>query len=176
MEEKSSVWGDRFITAAIVQGGIIAGLALMMVVMQMTFTNVNIIQHLSVTFDGPAKWFFLGIIFYLILVVAIAVTAVFYNHLEINLKRKVSGVTKALASIHIIGMNVGGAAATILMIVVGLAGSGIFSLLTEGQLGRQNIAIVEEFITPIAAFIGVLTLGVICGGVAYILAYRSKHE
>jgi hypothetical protein len=34
----------------------------------------NIIQFLSLSFQRPAKWFFLGYTFYLILVVAIAVT------------------------------------------------------------------------------------------------------
>lgn len=35
--------------------------------------GTNIIQFLSLSFEGPAKWFFLGYIFYMILVVAIAV-------------------------------------------------------------------------------------------------------
>jgi hypothetical protein len=42
-----------------------------------------------------------GINLYLILVVAIAVTAVFYNHLEINLKRKFSKASNILAWIHL---------------------------------------------------------------------------
>ncbi|CAN5818670.1 hypothetical protein BH23THE1_BH23THE1_30370 [soil metagenome] len=46
------------------------------------------IQFLLLSFDDPAKWFFLGIIFYLVFIVAIAVTAVFYIQLEINLTKK----------------------------------------------------------------------------------------
>jgi hypothetical protein len=42
----------------------------------------------KLSFEAPAKWFFLGYIFYMILVVAIAVTAVFYNHLEIKYGKK----------------------------------------------------------------------------------------
>ena len=82
-------WGNRFIIAAIIQGGIMTGMALGTVAFQLLTTDVDIIQFLSLSFEGPAKWFFIGIILYLILIVAIAVTAVFYNHLEINLKEKV---------------------------------------------------------------------------------------
>jgi len=174
MENINSKWGNRFIIAAIIQGGIVTAMALIIVGIQITFTQVDLMQFLSLSFEGPAKWFFIGIIFYLILVVAIAVTAVFYNHLEINLKRKLYGTSRVLAWIHIIGMNVGGTGATMLMIFAGLAGSGMLSLFSEGQVGRENIAIMNSFIAPIASFIGVLGVGVICGGIGYILAYKRK--
>ncbi|MGH9954572.1 MAG: hypothetical protein ACRD39_02790, partial [Nitrososphaeraceae archaeon] len=110
----------------------------------------------------------------LILIVAIATTAVFYNHLEINLKRKFSKVSNILAWIHLFGMNIGGSGTTILMIFAGLAGSGVLSLFVEGKLGNQDEAILTSFIPPIAFFIVMLSIGVICGGIAYIIAYRSK--
>jgi hypothetical protein len=167
-------WGNRFIIAAIIQGGIITGMALATVAFQLLTTDVDIIQFLSLSFEGPAKWFFIGILLYLILIVAIAVTAVFYNHLEINLKRKFSKISNVLAWIHLFGMNVGGAGTTILMIFAGLAGSGVLSLFTEGKLGNEDIAIMTSFIPPIASFIVVLSIGVICGGATYLVAYRSK--
>jgi len=171
---EKSQWGNRFIIAAIIQGGIITTMALIIVGMQVAFTEVDIMQFLSLSFEGPAKWFFLGTIFYLILVVAVAVTAVFYNHLEINLNKKFSGATRILAWIHIIGMNVGGTGATMLMIFAGLAGSGVLSVFSEGKLGKENIAIMDSFVPPIGSFIGVLAIGVICGGIGYILAYMKR--
>ena len=167
-------WGNRFIIAAIIQGGIITGMALVTVAFQLLTRDVDIIQFLSLSFEGPAKWFFIGIILYLILVVAIATTAVFYNHLEINLKRKFSKVSNILAWIHLFGMNIGGAGTTILMIAAGLAGSGVLSVFTEGKLGNEDVVIMTSFIPPIAFFIVVLSIGVICGGTAYLVAYRSK--
>jgi hypothetical protein len=167
-------WGNRFIIAAIIQGGIITGMALGTITFQLLTTDVDIIQFLSLSFEGPAKWFFIGIILYLILIVAIAVTAVFYNHLEINLKRKFSKVSNILAWIHLFGMNIGGAGTTILMIFAGLAGSGVLSLLIEGELGDEDVAIMTSFIPPIAFFIVILSVGVICGGLAYLMTYRSK--
>jgi hypothetical protein len=167
-------WGNRFIIAAIIQGGIITGMALATVAFQLLTTDVDIIQFLSLSFEGPAKWFFIGIILYLILVVAIATTAVFYNHLEVNLKRRFSKVSNILAWIHLFGMNIGGAGTTLLMILAGLAGSGVLSLFTEGRLGNQDVAIMTSFIPSIAFFIVILSVGVICGGLAYLMAYRSK--
>src|SRR5919107_2820612 len=167
-------WGNRFIIAAIIQGGIITGMALTTVAFQLLTTDVDIIQFLSLSFEGPAKWFFIGIILYLILIVAIAVTAVFYNHLEINLKRRFSRISNVLAWIHLLGMNIGGPGATILMIFAGLAGSGVLSLFIEGKLGQEDIGIMTSFIPPIAFFILILSIGVICGGMTYVMAYRSK--
>jgi hypothetical protein len=174
MENTKSTWGNRFVIAAIIQGGIITALALSIVGIQVTSTPINIMQFLSLSFDGPAKWFFLGTIFYLIFVIAIAVTAVFYMHLEINMNKKFSGAMKILPWIHIIGMNVGGTGATMLMIFVGLAGSGVLSVFSEGKLGRENIAIMDSFVTPIGSFIGILAIGAICGGIGYILAYMKR--
>jgi hypothetical protein len=167
-------WGNRFIIAAIIQGGIITGMALATIAFQLLTTDVDIIQFLSLSFEGPAKWFFIGIILYLILIVAIAVSAVFYNHLEFHLKRKFSKVSNVLAWIHLFGMNIGGAGTTILMIIAGLAGSGVLSLFIEGKMGNEDIAIMTSFIDPIAFFVVILSIGVICGGIAYLMVYRSK--
>src|SRR6266567_1204473 len=118
------VWSNRFIISAIIQGAIITGLTILIVSIQLLFSSkINIIQFLSLSFEGPAKWFFLGYIFYMILVVAIAVTATFYNHLEINMAKRIKGFGAVLDWIHLIGMNVGGTAITLTMIFAGLSGS-----------------------------------------------------
>ena len=80
-------WVDRFIIAAIIQGAIITGMSIVMVCLQGPNSEINIIQYLSLSFEGAAKWFFLGVIFHLIVVIAIAVTALFYSHLEITLQK-----------------------------------------------------------------------------------------
>jgi len=55
MAENKIRWVDKFIIAAIIQGGIITALAFMVVGFQITFTDVNIMQYLSLSFEGPAK-------------------------------------------------------------------------------------------------------------------------
>ncbi|MGH9991149.1 MAG: hypothetical protein ACREBU_03465 [Nitrososphaera sp.] len=170
-----SVWSGRFIIAAIVQGAIITGLTLTFVAAQTLTLQINIIEFLSLSFEGPAKWIFLGYIFYMILVVAIAVTAVFYNHLEVGMGRQIRGFRPALAWIHLVGMNVGGAATTIIMIFAGLAGSGVLDiLLGESDTLQENTAIMHQFIAPIAIFTGVLSIGVISGGLAFVMSYLKK--
>jgi hypothetical protein len=58
-------WGNRFIIAAIIQGGDCDCMAL--VTIALLTTDIDIIEFLSLSFEGPAKWFFIGIILYLIL-------------------------------------------------------------------------------------------------------------
>lgn len=107
--------------------------------------------------------------------VAIAVTAVFYNHLEVGMGRQIRGFRSVLAWIHLVGMNIGGAATTIAMIFAGLAGSGILDVILSGGDSLQpNVAIMEQFINPIAAFAGLLSVGVLAGGIAYITTYLRK--
>ena len=171
----SSVWSNRFIIAAIVQGAVIMGLTLAFVAAQILTSGINVIEFLSLSFEGPAKWIFLGYIFYMILVVATAVSAVFYNHLEISMGRKIRGFRSVLAWVHLVGMNAGGAAATITMIFAGLAGSGVLGLILGGSDSLQpNTAIMDQFIAPIATFTGMLSIGMISGGLAYVMTYLRK--
>lgn len=173
MDTASLKWVDRFIIAAIIQGAVVTGMALVIVVMQMINSQINIIQFLSLSFDGTAKWFFLGIIFHLIIIIAVAVTALFYSHLEITLKKEFSKGSNVLAAIHLIGMNVGGAGAMMIMTFAGLAGTGLISVFTEGKLGPKYPAIMDSFIEPIGGFIALLAIGVICGGIGFAKAYRN---
>jgi hypothetical protein len=135
-------------------------------------SQINIIQYLSLSFDGTAKWFFLGIIFHLIIIVA--VTALFYSHLEITLGKKFTKKSNILAGIHLVGMNVGGASAMMIMTFAGLAGTGLLSIFTEGTLGPKNPAIMDSFIEPIGGFIAFLAIGVVCGGLGFLIAYRNN--
>lgn len=177
----NGVWSNRFIISAIIQGAIITGLTISIVSIQLLFSSkTNIIQFLSLSFEGPAKWFFLGYIFYMILVVAIAVTATFYHHLEIDMRKSIRGFKSVLAWIHLVGMNVGGAATTLTMIFAGLIGSGILSVITGGTSSvsqlQPNVGIMVQFIPPISAFAGLLSVGVISGGIAYITTYLQKSD
>jgi len=81
-----------------------------------------------------------------------------------------------LASIHLVGMNVGGAGAMLIMTYAGLAGTGLISVFTEGKLGPKDLAIMDSFIEPIGGFIALLAIGVICGGLCFIIAYRQESK
>ncbi|MGI9566471.1 MAG: hypothetical protein ACR2LL_05600 [Nitrosopumilus sp.] len=169
-------WADRFIIAAIIQGAVITVMALVIVAVQITNSDINIIQYLSLSFEGTAKWFFLGVIFHLIVIVAIAVTALFYSHLEITLKKKFSKTANVLAAVHLVGMNVGGAGAMIVMTFAGLAGTGLLAVFTEGTLGPKYPAIMDSFVEPIGGLITLLAIGVISGGMCFLMAYKNNSK
>ena len=114
------------------------------------------------------------------MIVAIAVTAVFYIHLEIHMSKKITGLKSVLAGIHLFGMNIGGAGTTIVMIYSGLAGSGILDIVIKEIMSGQsstinsNVDIMVQFIVPISGFAGLLSIGVISGGLTYIMTFFQK--
>ena len=68
MENTGIRWVDRFIIAAIIQGGIITVMALAVVGFQIIFTDVNIMQHLSLSFGFKHRYYwgnelFSGVLF-----------------------------------------------------------------------------------------------------------------
>ena len=176
----SSVWSNRFIIAAIVQGAVITGLTLAFVAAQILTSGTNIIEFLSLSFEGPAKWIFLGYIFYMILIVSVATTSVFYNHFEVNMQRIIRGFRSVLAWVHLIGMNVGGATVTLTMIYAGLVGSGIIEIIMSGGNNavelKPNTQILEQFIIPISIFAAILVIGLIAGGLTFLLSFLGNMK
>jgi hypothetical protein len=100
--------------------------------------------------------------------------------LKIILVRKITGLKSVLAGIHLLGMNIGGAGTTIVMIYAGLAGSGILDMVLNGITSRQsspinsNVYILVQIILPISGFAGLLSIGVISGGLTYIITFQKS--
>ena len=85
-----------------------------------------------------------------------------------------------LAWINVVGINVGGAATAITIIYAGLAGSGILNLMmisgaTTDNL-KQNTAIMDEFVFPIAVFAGLLITGALVGTIVYFATYFENRS
>lgn len=173
-------WANRFLQSAIIQGAVITLLTILFISIQLLLSsNINIIQFLSLSFEGPAKWIFLGYIFYMILIVAIATTAVFYNHFEVNMHRGIQGIRSILAWIHLLGMNIGGATVTLTIASAGLIGSGVIgTILSGGNITevKPNTQILEQFIIPISIFAAVLVIGLIAGGLTFLLNYLDYKK
>lgn len=173
-KSKTSVWSQRFIVSAILQSMLIIVVTTSGTIIQLVyFSKINFIQFLSLSFEGPAKWIFLGYIFYIILITLISMTATFYNHLEVNLQ-KIRGIKSMLAWVNLIGVNVGGAVVAITLIYAGLVGSGIFDLIITGNDAatlKENPAIMNEFVIPIVISINILIVGVIVGSIVYFATY-----
>jgi len=64
----------------------------------------------------------------------------------------------------------------LIMTFAGLAGTGLLSIFTEGKLGPKDPAIMDSFVEPIGAFVALLAIGVICGGICFIIAYRQESK
>jgi hypothetical protein len=176
----SAKWANRFLQSAIIQGALITLLTVLFISIQLLLSsNINIIQFLSLSFEGPAKWIFLGYIFYMILIVAIATTAVFYNHFEVTMRVRIEGFRSILAWIHLLGMNMGGATVTLTIAYAGLLGSGIIgTILSGGDITelKSNTQIMEQFIIPISVFAAVLVIGLITGGLTFLLNYLGYRK
>ncbi|MBI5698668.1 MAG: hypothetical protein HZC29_09390 [Thaumarchaeota archaeon] len=140
-----------------------------LVLMQAIFSDVSLIDFLSVSLDGPAKWFFFGYFMYITLVVAIAITAIFYNHLESNLGKQIRGAKKYLAWTQLIGMNVGGAATTILLIVAGFVGTGFVNFAAGAENNTEYLTGLVKI--PVAAFGMIFACGMVSGIIAYTMTY-----
>ena len=176
----SAIWANRFLKSAILQGAVITLLTIVFISIQLLLSsNFNIIQFLSLSFEGPAKWIFLEYVFYMILIVAIAATAVFYNHFEVNMHKGIQGFRTILAWIHLLGMNIGGATVTLTIAYAGLIGSGIIgTILSGGNITelKPNTQIMEQFIIPISIFAAVLVIGLIAGGLTFLLNYLGSKK
>jgi hypothetical protein len=82
-----------------------------------------------------------------------------------------------LAWAHLIGMNVGGASITLSMIYAGLVGSGVIEIvLSGGDISelRSNTQIMEEFIIPISISAAILVIGLIAGGLTFLVNYLGN--
>ncbi|MFZ0697722.1 MAG: hypothetical protein WAM88_11350 [Nitrososphaeraceae archaeon] len=173
-------WANRFLQSAIIQGAVITLFTILFISIQLLLSsNINIIQFLSLSFEGPAKWIFLGYIFYMILIVAIATTAGFYNHFEVNMHKGIQGFRSILAWIHLLGMNIGGATVTLTIASAGLIGSGVIgTILSGGNITevKPNTQILEQFIIPISIFAAVLVIGLIAGGLTFLLNYLGYKK
>jgi uncharacterized membrane protein len=159
-----SIWGHRFVLAAMIQGAIVTGLIVALILVKTIF-DLSLTEFLSP--DGYPRWFFFGFFMYVALVAAVAITAMFYNHLETNLGKPIRGKKRYLVWTQLIGMNVGGGMATMLLVVSGFIGNdlGIISDTTNT---------IESVKIPIAVFSLIFAGSMVSGGLAYAGTYKIR--
>lgn len=167
-------WSSRFIWAAIVQGAL-AVIWTIPIVLPTVSPPVSMVMASG----GAGTWFTVGYLSYITVgVIGVAVTALFYHHIEIDLNKPYSGTLNYLAWAHLILMNIGVIAATWLMMYGGYMGGSAMLPVTRGGLG-QNAEYVHEHIlgglvAPIGYSITIAILGVLSGGLGYVLSYMRK--
>jgi hypothetical protein len=177
-KQESSPWTKRFIAAAIIQGAIIVSLTAFLVLSQISFLKPEISRVIAA--GGAGTWFTFGYIIYIVVgVIGVAVSALFYYYIESVLAKQYNKtrVAKTLAWSHLVLMNVGTTAATGMLMYAGyVSGAATLPLSVGGKGFNQGQAheILAPFVEPISIAILVLILGVLLGGIGFLLMYKSK--
>src|SRR6266487_2064199 len=103
-----STWTRRFIGAAIIQGAIIVGLTVFLILSQISILKPEVSRVIAA--GGAGTWLTFGYVMYVVVgVVGMAVSALFYYYLEKVMGRYYSrhALAKIMAWIHLSLMNIG---------------------------------------------------------------------
>ena len=174
---QNTTWSTRFIKAAIVQGAIACGLTLFLVLGQGSLIKPEVSRIIAA--GGAGTWFTFGFVMYIIVgVMGVAVSALFYHYLENVLHQRIRGKAKALAWMHLVLMNVGTIAATGLLMYAGYIGGA--SMLPESVGGNgfsagEAHAVLAPFVEPISGSILVILISVLAGGIVFLLTFKSSR-
>lgn len=173
---KTSRIGTIFMWSAIAQGALLAILTLIVFLygsLYLTPTPASVIA-----FGSAGIWLLVGYIMYVVMILGLGITALFYNYIEIGLGKSLKGLATYLGAVHLIFMNIGMVGATWLLIYAGyIGGAGLLpaafggSGLTEMQVHQQ---ILSPFPIPIVIFIVITVIGMVAGGLAYMLGMKRK--
>jgi hypothetical protein len=177
-EKYESIWTRRFISAAVIQGAIIVGLTVFLVLGQISVLKPELSRVIAA--GGAGTWFTFGYLMYVIVgVIGVAVSGLFYYYLEkvIGIDYSRSIIARIMAWIHLLLMNIGTVGVTALLMYVGyIGGAATLPKIVDG--GGLNAAQAHEilgpFVEPISAAILVLVTGVLAGGIGFLLMYRKK--
>ena len=180
MQPIQGKWAGRFIWAAVIQGAIVA-IITVLIVQPLSYFNINPYFSPSkvIAGGGGGTWMFTGYILYLVVgVVAVAVTAMFYFYLEGVNGKLYHGLTNYLAWGHYILMNVGVAGSMMLMIYGGWEAGYAGTPVASGGLGytdyQIHVTYLGQLVNPIGALVLLAALGAILGGLGFIIRSRTK--
>jgi hypothetical protein len=175
-----SKWSSRFIWAAVGQG-LIAAIVTLLIVEPQSYFNIN--SYFSparvIAGGGGGTWMFTGYILYLVVgVVAVAVTAMFYFYIEGLLAKPYHGLTNLLAWGHLVLMNVGVTVSMLLMIWGGYMAGYAATPVASGGLGYTPLQVHVNYlgvVEPwIGAFVLIAVIGAVLGGLGYVIRTTQK--
>jgi len=173
-----SRWAARFLIASIVQGA--AAFVLMSVLLYLAVFGTPAASRI-VAGGGAGTWFVVGVIGYaLVGVLGIAVSSLFYQHLEGTLDAAYAGWRNAAAWIHLV-LGGGAASAAALLTAYGGYAAGAALLPTSLGGGGQTATWVHEnilgpLVAPIAGLIAIALLGFFIGGIGYGTAWMAARK
>jgi hypothetical protein len=180
-----SKWAGRFTWTAIIQGSIVALLTAMLAAFVATtgYPTLLVQTMLSMPQVGFSEITALaGLGLYLVVgVIGTGLTAQFYHHFEIRTAKPYKGiVTNGLAWIHLLLMNVGVAATSLLMIYAGYLGDIAVGEKEAGGFGmtieQASQQILNPFIVPVSSLLLIIVVGAVAGGAGFIINQFQKRD
>jgi hypothetical protein len=176
-----SKWANRFVIAAIVQGALAAA-ATAFLLYDSQYGTPGAAK--IVAGGGAGNWLTVGYLGFIIFgPLAAAVTSLFYQHLESNLRAPYTGISNIFAWLHLVLMNVGVTGATWLMWIGGWRAVNFISTTGSSAFCKANatdpscsvhVQVLGPLVQPIAVFAIVALLGAFAGGVGYVMAWRRS--
>jgi hypothetical protein len=177
LTESNGTWAKRFMAAAVIQGAVVAGLTIFLVLGQISF-KPEISRVMAA--GGAGTWFTFGYVMYIIVgVMGVAVSSLFYHYLENVLGKHIRRGAKTLAWAHLVLMNVGTAAAMGLLMYAGYLGGASMLPVDVGGRGfnaGQAHEVLVSFVEPISAAILLIVAGVVAGGIGFLATYKSRNR
>lgn len=175
---RASKWSNRFIWAAIFQG-----LAATILTIPLIWPETGIFgikyspAAAQIIAAGGAPdagmWYTVGFLSYIMIgVLAVGLTALFYYHFEVGMGKPYKGVSNYLAWTHLILMNVGVAAACYMLMFGGYFGEA--ALLAGKTPLWVHVNILSGLVDPIGYAILLAGIGVLCGGLGFVINYFRK--
>ncbi len=173
-------WAGRWAKAAMVQGAI-AAIVTVLIIQPLSYFNITPYFNpgMVIAGGGGGTWLFAGYIIYLVIgVVGVAATGGFYFYYEAVLGRAYHGLANYLAWAQFVLMNVGVAGSMLLMMYGGYLAGWAGAAKSSGGLGytdyQIHVTYLSHFEDPIGALALVAVLGLVLGGVGFLLESRKK--
>jgi hypothetical protein len=176
-----SKWSNRFIWAAIVQGLAATLLTIPIIWPSTGLFGITVTPAVAMVIaSGSAgTWYTVGYLTYIMVgVIAVGLTALFYYNFEISQSKPYKGISNVFAWIHLVLMNVGVAAAAYMLMYGGYFAERALLPTSVGGLGETelwvHINILSGLEEPIAVAILVAGLGVLSGGIGFLLNWFRR--
>jgi len=157
--------GNRFMIATLVQGALATALTALLL-----YLGVFGVPAASriVAGGGAGTWLTVGYFAYIIMgVFGTMAAALFFKHLELDLRKGYNKWTDGLAWLTLLMWNIGITAGTWLMMYAGYAGGAAAMSTASGGLGyttaQVHSLIMAAFPTPIAIFMAIAVFGAFIG-------------
>ncbi|MDE1856979.1 MAG: hypothetical protein KGH98_02735 [Candidatus Micrarchaeota archaeon] len=168
-------WTLRFIYSALGQGLVFVALTMVLFV----YGSISVVPAPAqvIAFGSAGTWILAGYLSYLIMIIYLGVTALFYYYIG-KVDNGFRGSANVSAWVHFILVNIGITGACLLLVYAGyIGGAGLMPTavgghgLTDIQVHEQLIGMYPYLIIP---FVISAVVGALFGGLSYLLALRKR--